>query len=51
MEAKRTLGTFPNDRMLGPPAQIQILKTGTGQRGTGACEKVSEILTFVAHSC
>ena len=41
MEAKQTLGTFPSDQMLGPPAPIQILKTGSGQGGTLAWKMVS----------
>ena len=41
MEAKQTLGAFASDQMLGPPAPIQILKTGSGQGGTLAWKRVS----------
>ena len=36
MEAKHHLGTIPRDQMLGQPAQMEILKTGTGKWGTRA---------------
>ena len=43
MEAKQNLLSILSDQMLGPPAQIQILKTGTGERDTDAWEEVIEI--------